>query len=87
MANCGGTHESHGTGQGATQAEAQNRALSHFMATGQAVCAQSSCSPPNTCKFGITAEQYETLQWSNPMQVGDKIRISVSGSGVCFCSE
>ena len=40
MANCGGTHESHGTGQGATQADAQNRALSHFMATGQAVCSE-----------------------------------------------
>ena len=86
MANCGGTKESQGTGQAATEAQAQGRALSHFMANGQAQCAGSKCSVGMTCNFGITAAQYEALQWSPAIQVGDKIRISVNGSGVCFCS-
>jgi hypothetical protein len=85
MANCGGTQQSNGTGQGKTVMIAMKKAFAHLLLNGKALCAQKTCDSGN-CDFGITADQFQALEWSDPMQVGDEVRISVSGEGTCFCN-
>jgi hypothetical protein len=84
MANCTGVQSSQGTGQAATGLAAAKLALGHFMLNGLAQCAVKTCQSGN-CTFGITANQFQALEWSDPLQVGNEVRVSVSGNGICFC--
>ena len=84
MANCTGVQSSQGTGQAATGFGAAKLALGHFMLNGQVQCTQKTCNS-GTCTFGITAAQFQALEWTGPTQVGNEVRVSVSGDGVCFC--
>jgi hypothetical protein len=85
MAACGGTQQSNGTGQGKTVLVAFKKAVAYFMLNGKASCAQKTCDS-GTCDFGLTAGQFQALEVSDPLQVGDEVRISVSGEGTCFCN-
>lgn len=84
MANCAGTQSSQGTGQAQTANGARWKAFGHFMLNGQLACAGKHCES-GSCMFGVTAGQVQSLEWSDPMQVGNDVRIHVSGDGVCFC--
>ena len=84
MANCAGTVQSQGTGQASGPFLAMKKALGHFMLNGTQMCVQRSCDSGG-CTFGLTGAQFEALEWSDPMQAGDDVRISVSGDGTCFC--
>jgi hypothetical protein len=84
MSDCSGDVESQGTGQASSGFKAFKKAIAHFMLNGQAACAQKTCDS-GTCTFGVTANQMEQLEISDPTQVGDKVRVSVRGEGTCFC--
>ena len=85
MAACSGTQQSNGTGQAKTLIGAFKKAIGHFMLNGKAQCVQKSCDL-GACDFALTGAQFQALEWSDPMQVGDEVRISVSGEGTCFCN-
>ena len=81
MSACGGAITGvTGTGQAKTLNKAWLKAFQHLVLNGQQNCAGNSCDT-GTCTFGLTA----VTAVSDPIEVGNQVRITVTGDGACFC--
>ena len=74
MGKCSGTTQSHGTGQSKNGMTAALKALKHFMLNGHAACVINTCDSGG-CTFGISAAQYNALEWGDPQMVGEEVRL------------
>jgi len=81
MSACGGGITGvTGTGQAKSPNKAFFKAIKHLIFNGQQECAPSTCDL-GQCSFGLT----NLTAVSDPVEVGQEVRITVTGDGSCFC--
>jgi hypothetical protein len=81
MSTCGGrVNGVSGTGQARRANRAFLAAIGNLLVNGKSQCIGKSCDS-GTCTFGLT----ELTAISEPMDVGNEVRFTVTGNGGCYC--